>query len=443
MTVQQGMDSARVRQVAGDLETQVNKINDILASGRASADVLQANWGGDDGQQLLVRWRTDAAKQLGAAGEMLRDRARELRRQADDQDSSSGEGGGGSGNGGPGGPGGSGSPGGPGGPRGTGVEASRQPLESGYDILDRGPDSAGVRTNTDDHGNRHHYDPLTGRTWQEDEEGRWRNSQDRWGNETESSIETTDHGGGWESEHESTRGTEGRGEWGESWSTERSFDNEVGDNAQAVLDNVSSEPIVEQGLWDVGASDSVASGQVGDDQVGASGEFLSYDAQTDGAMGIDPVRGGYIEANAEAGAYLLRGEAHWANEHGTAAQGEGYIGAEAEANAGAQLGPAGARVEAGFDAFAGGRIEGGVSQDLGPADVGVSGSLSYGIGAHADASAEVSMERVGVSVDIGATLGIGGSLSFDVSISPNEVLDGLEDVGEALADSPINPGNWW
>lgn len=443
MTVRQGMDSARVRQVAGDLETQVNKLNDILTRGRASADVLQANWSGDDGQQLLVRWRTDAAKQLGAAGEMLRDRARELRRQADDQDGTSGEGGGS----GPGGPGGPGRPGGP--HRGlqsrdVAYEGPPEGLSSGYDIFDRGPDAVGVRTNTDGHGNRHHYDPVTGRTWQEDAEGRWRNSQDRWGSETESTIDPSDRGNGWESEHESTRGTEGpRREYGESWSTERSFDNDVADNAQAVLDNVASEPIVEQDLWDVGVSDRVASGQIGDDRFGASGEFLSYDAQTDAAMGIDPVRGGYIEANAEAGAYLLRGEAHWANEHGTAAQGEGYIGAQAEVDAGAQLGPAGARVEAGFDAFAGGRIEGGVSQDLGPADVGVSGSLSYGIGAHADASAEVSMERVGVSVDIGATLGIGGSLSFDVSISPTEVLDGLEDVGEALADSPINPGNWW
>ena len=100
-------------------------------------------------------------------------------------------------------------------------------------------------------------------------------------------------------------------------------------------------------------------------------------------------------------------------------------------------------MEAGFEAFAGGRIEGGVSQDLGPADVGVSGSLSYGIGVEADVGAEVSMEEISISADIGATLGVGGSLSFDVSISPNEIVDGLADAGQALADSPINPDNWW
>ena len=53
------------------------------------------------------------------------------------------------------------------------------------------------------------------------------------------------------------------------------------------------------------------------------------------------------------------------------------------------------------------------------------------------------MDKVGVSFDVGATLGVGGSLSFDVSVSPNEIVDGLADAGEAIADSKLNPGNWW
>lgn len=210
-----------------------------------------------------------------------------------------------------------------------------------------------------------------------------------------------------------------------------------------MLDHVQSEPIVESDLWDASASDGVADARVGDDQTGASAEFLSYNAETDGSMGIDATRGAYVEANAEAGVYLGRAEAHWANEQGTSAQVEGYVGAQGEANAGAQIGPAGAQVGAGFEAFAGGRVEGGVSQDLGPADVGASGSLSYGIGAHAEADAEVSMDRVGVSFDVGATLGVGASVSLDVSVSPHEIVDGLQDAGQALADSPVNPGNWW
>lgn len=317
-------------------------------------------------------------------------------------------------------------------------------MGNGYDILGRDQASWGVRTNTDEEGNKHHYDPITGKTWQEDAEGRWLNSQGPLGHEMRSHTDINERGDGWETAHESTRG-EGGGyrEWGESWSNERSFDDNRWQDVQGVLDNVQSEPIVEQGLWDGQVGDQVARGEVGNDQVGASGEFLSYNAESQGSMGIDATRGAYVDASAEAGLYVARGEAHWANDHGTSAQAEGYIGAQGEATAGAQIGPGGARVEAGLEAFAGGRIEGGVSQDLGPASVGASGSLSYGIGAHAEGSAEFSADRVGVSFDVGATLGVGASISLDLSVSPNEIIDGLSDVGESLAESPFNPGNWW
>lgn len=449
MTVQQGMDSARVREIASRLDIEVTRLGEVLGKGNTSAGILAANWGGDDGQDLLVRWRTEAARQIDAATVTLRAASTRLRQQAEEQDTASGETSGGS----PG-TGGDGGPGGPGQEQGRGRGTDGRPWPDGrpdgYDIFDRDQDSLGVRTNRDESGTRHHYDPLTGKTWQESPDGTWRESQDRFGNWTGTWTERTQGEDGWETSRSSTRGTTGEGpddgrrnEWGESWSTERSFDNDTASRAQAILDNVQSEPIVEQDLWDESTHGAVGEARAGNEQTGASAEFLAYDAATDGSMGIDATRGAYIEANAEAGAYLGRAEAHWANEHGTSAQAEGYIGAEGSANAGAQIGPAGAQVAAGFDAFAGGRVEGGFSQDLGPADVGASGSLSYGIGAHADASAEVSMDRVGVSFDVGATLGVGASLSFDVSVSPNEIVDGLADVGEALADSPINPGNWW
>ncbi|WP_157075012.1 hypothetical protein [Janibacter limosus] len=445
MTLEQGMDSSRIRQVASGIDIEAGRLGDILGRGNASAGLLRDNWGGDDSQQLLIRWQREATRSLGAATELLRGAAKELRQQAADQDEGSGVGGGGGGRG----------DGGPGRGRdpqqpSTGGEGSDggwpDGRPDGYDILDRGPDSIGVRTNRDESGTKHHYDPLTGKTWQESPGGTWTESQDRFGNRTGTWTETTEGENGWESSRSSTRGTDAdgrRNEWGESGSVERSFDNDTASHAQEILDNVQSEPIVEQELWDAGVHDSVAEARAGNEETGASAEFLAYDASTAGAMGVDATRGAYIEANAEAGAYLGRAEAHWTGDHGTTAQAEAMIGAEAEAQAGAQIGPAGAQVGAGFEAFAGGRIEGGFSQDIGPADVGASGSLSYGIGAHAEADAEVSMDRVGVSFDVGATLGIGASISLDVSVSPNEIIDGLADAGEALADSPINPGNWW
>ncbi|MDN5716116.1 MAG: WXG100 family type VII secretion target [Janibacter sp.] len=448
MTLEHGMDSSRIRQVASGIDIEAGRLGDILGRGNASAGLLRDNWGGDDSQQLLIRWQREAARSLGAATELLRGAAKELRQQAQDQDEGSGVGGGGTG--GPGGPG----PG-PGSQRpisGDNGSDGKWPdgPPSGYDILDRGPDSVGVRTNRDESGTLHHYDPLTGKTWQESPGGTWTESRDRFGNRTGTWTETTEGENGWERSRSTTEGTPTDGpamlrrdEWGRAGSVERSFDNDTASRAQAILDNVQSEPIVEQDLWDVGARDQVAQARAGDEETGASAEFLAYDVSTAGTMGIDATRGAYIEANAEAGAYLGRAEAHWTGDHGTTAQAEAMIGAEAEATAGAQIGPAGAQVGAGFEAFAGGRIEGGFSQDIGPADVGASGSISYGIGAHAEADAELSMDRVGVSFDVGATLGIGGSISLDVSISPNEIVDGLADVGEALADSPINPGNWW
>lgn len=65
MNVQQGMDTARIREIAAQLTTEANRLDDVLDRGNSSAGILQGNWEGDDGQALLVRWRTTAVKQLG------------------------------------------------------------------------------------------------------------------------------------------------------------------------------------------------------------------------------------------------------------------------------------------------------------------------------------------------------------------------------------------
>src|SRR5699024_8521263 len=130
---------------------------DVLSRGNASADVLEGNWGGDDGQKLLVRWRSDALKQLTSASEMLRSASKELQRQAEQQDDASGEGGGGGGAGGPG-------SGGSGGDRGGGGDDDRDDAMS---TKDRDKDSLGNETWTDEDGNTHHYDPITGKEWVE------------------------------------------------------------------------------------------------------------------------------------------------------------------------------------------------------------------------------------------------------------------------------------
>jgi len=94
------------------------------------------------------------------------------------------------------------------------------------------------------------------------------------------------------------------------------------------------------------------------------------------------------------------------------------VGAEANAKGGLSLGMDGVRANAGVDAFIGGKAEGDINHDWGVVDAGIGGEISYGLGAHAEADAEFSADRVGVSVDIGATLGIGGGIELDIGFDP-------------------------
>lgn len=432
MSVQQGMDSARIRQISGQLDSEVTKIGDVLSRGNASADVLEGNWGGDDGQKLLVRWRSDALKQLTSASEMLRSASKELQRQAEQQDDASGEGGGGGGASGPG-------SGGSGGGRGGGGDDDRDDAMS---TKDRDKDSLGNETWTDEDGNTHHYDPITGKEWVEGEDGTWEVEHDG-SHTTRTDVTETDHGDGRTTTHESSRGEgDGRRSYGEKWETEWT-DEGYEKSEQSVLDQVQTEPLVEEELWNEQAGAEVWGDEWGDDDLGASAEVLSVNAETSGQAGVSLEDGAYVQANAEAGAYLAKGEAHWQNDYGTSAEGEAYIGAEATAEGQASIGPGGAKIDAGLEAFAGGKAEVSAAQEIGDyGSVGGGAEVSYGIGAHANVDGEISADRVGFSVDVGATLGIGAGVDFDVSVSPKEIIgdvsEGLSDAGEAL-----NPTNWF
>lgn len=429
MTVQQGMDSARIRRIAEHLSTEATKLGDVLTRGNGSATILEANWGGEDGQKLLLTWRTDASKQITSAAELLRTAVADLERNADQQDEASG------------GSGGAGGPGGPGGSGGTGSDDKR-PGDTTWSP-ERDKDSPGVRTNKDSEGNTHHYDPLTGKSWVESEDGTWEEERDRFGHTSRTDITETDHGDGHTTTRESTRGEGGgRREYGEKWESEWTDEGyEKSDNS--VLDDVQTEPLVSQDLWDESASARVWGDEWGDENLGASAEVLSANAGTTGEAGINLEDGAYVQANAEASAYLAKGEAHWQNDYGTEAQGEAYIGAEATADGQASIGPGGAKVEAGLEAFAGGKAEAGISQDIGDyGTVGAGAEVSYGVGAHANVDGEISADRIGVSVDVGATLGLGFGVNFDVSVSPTEIISDIGDAGEAFMDSDWNPGNW-
>lgn len=110
--------------------------------------------------------------------------------------------------------------------------------------------------------------------------------------------------------------------------------------------------------------------------------------------------------------------AAYQNSHGTSAYAKGSVGAEANAQASASLGLDGFKAGAGVDAFAGGKLEAGGSQQIGPVDAGGSVEVSYGIGFEADADAEFTSDHVGVSLDLNATLGLGIGGEINIGFDP-------------------------
>lgn len=83
--------------------------------------------------------------------------------------------------------------------------------------------------------------------------------------------------------------------------------------------------------------------------------------------------------------------------------------------------------EARFEAI-GGEISGTVGAKILGTDIGVKGSLNYGIGAHA----EVGFEDGKLSFDVGASLGVGGSIKIELDVSG--AVNAVKDTAKAVWD---------
>lgn len=132
----------------------------------------------------------------------------------------------------------------------------------------------------------------------------------------------------------------------------------------------------------------------------------------------------YGNVNAKAGAsftaFTASGKAYLGGDDlNVHAEGEvvaGKVGAEAEASIGWRdsEGNFNPNAHAGVKAEAiAGEISGKVGVDTPIGDVNVKGSLNYGVGAHLD----VGVKDGKVSLDIGATIGVGGSIKVEVDVS--------------------------
>lgn len=128
----------------------------------------------------------------------------------------------------------------------------------------------------------------------------------------------------------------------------------------------------------------------------------------------------------------LTGRAHLARvsgQHeslGGTLSGEASVGADATVSNDISVGTDGVSVKGGIGAFAGAKAEAQRSQAIGPADLGVGGELSAGLGGHVDGSASFTPEKIGFAVDVGGTLGLGGSVKVDLSVNPREALEDVK-----------------
>ncbi|MGW2642233.1 putative T7SS-secreted protein [Streptomyces sp. NPDC001348] len=156
------------------------------------------------------------------------------------------------------------------------------------------------------------------------------------------------------------------------------------------------------------------------------------------ALGVDGSAGasitnGRLQAGVSGSAYLAQASANGGVEYGYAAaqvEGKAYAGAEAGANLG--VGKDG--LHAGAEAFAGAKATGSVSGDVAGVGAGLSGEAWAGAGASASGDLGMKDGKFTIGGEVGVGLGVGGKVSFDVTVDPHKVVDSLGDAADAIGD---------
>ncbi|MFG2555249.1 putative T7SS-secreted protein [Streptomyces sp. NPDC048581] len=166
-------------------------------------------------------------------------------------------------------------------------------------------------------------------------------------------------------------------------------------------------------------------------------QVLSAQA-TAGASMVD----GRLQAGVGASANLVAASAEGSIENGPfAVSGKASASVGAEASAKASVGKDG--VHAGVEGFVGGKA--GVEGHGDVAGVGIGGKaeVSYGLGGTATFDAGMKDGKFVIGGELGATVGVGGSVGGQVEIDPGKVVDsigdaadfvGLDDVGDTVKE---------
>ena len=193
------------------------------------------------------------------------------------------------------------------------------------------------------------------------------------------------------------------------------------------------------GFDDVHAEASLASKAGGDDNLQYELAAGAVRASAGASVVADTPGTVLASAGASAAAYLgyAAGSAQAGNDTAHAgARATAYVGAETVAGASGSIGAGAAEGHLGAEAFAGGSAAAEVDATLAGATAVAGAEISYGIGARANLGAELSTTKVGVALDVGAALGVGFGVTFDVSVNPQEVMEAFATLEHALTPEP-------
>ncbi|HZW45246.1 MAG TPA: hypothetical protein VFF32_12815 [Dermatophilaceae bacterium] len=193
------------------------------------------------------------------------------------------------------------------------------------------------------------------------------------------------------------------------------------------------------GIDDVHTEASLASTAGGNDNLQYELAAGAVRASAGASVVVDTHGNVIASAGASAAAYLgyATGSAQAGNDTAHAgARATAYVGAEAVAGASGSIGSGGAKGHLGAEAFAGGSAGVDADATLVGATAVAGAEISYGIGARANLGAELSTTKVGVALDVGAALGVGFGVTFDVSVNPQEVMEAAAALEHALANEP-------
>jgi hypothetical protein len=186
------------------------------------------------------------------------------------------------------------------------------------------------------------------------------------------------------------------------------------------------------------------------DKQGYDVGYRALSAYADGKGNITIGKATNIEGKIEAGAVLgqvtVEGKTKLGNT-GLEATGraEGTVGVTGSASGNVRVDifskkPT-VKVKAGVEAFAGAKVsvEGRVGNDY--AGVGGKAEGWAGVGAKANADVGIEGGKFKARVELGAALGIGGSLSFSVDVNYQKAIDKVAGTGKAAVDTVKNAGS--